>query len=108
MGTKKKSAKGKSKKAKAEKPEGGTEAAPEQKADGKMSGLDAAAKVLGEAGEPLGTRDIVERMLAKGLWQTKGKTPAATVYSAIFREIKTKGDASRFAVATKGRFTTDK
>jgi len=72
---------------------------------GTMSGLDAAAKVLAEAGEPLNCKTIVERALAKGYWKTGGKTPAATVYAAIIREIAKKGDASRFAKAERGKFT---
>ena len=47
----------------------------------KPSGLDAAATVLAEAGEPLNTKTMVERMLAKGLWTTGGKTPASTIYT---------------------------
>ena len=68
------------------------------------SGLDAAAKVLADAKEPLNAKDMVERMLAKGLWQTKGKTPAATIYAAIIREIATKGKAARFRKAARGKF----
>jgi len=72
---------------------------------GTMSGLDAAAKVLAEAGEPLNCKTILERALAKGYWKTDGKTPSATVYAAIIREIAKKGDASRFAKAGRGKFT---
>jgi len=43
--------------------------------------------------------------LAKGYWKTGGKTPSATVYAAIIREIAKKGDASRFARAERGKFT---
>ena len=68
------------------------------------SGLDAAAKVLAEAGEPLNTKAMVDRMLAQGLWQTNGKTPAATIYAAILREINTKGDAARFRKVERGKF----
>ena len=70
----------------------------------RTSGLDAAAQVLTEAGEPLNTKTMVERMLAKGLWQTKGKTPAATIYAAIIREIAVKGDDSRFEKVDRGQF----
>jgi hypothetical protein len=76
-----------------------------ERADGTMSGLDAAAKVLADAGEPLGCKTIVERAIEKGYWKTGGKTPAATVYAAILREIQKKGDASRFAKADRGMFT---
>ena len=70
----------------------------------KPGGLDAAVQVLTEAGEPLRCKDMVERMLAQGLWQTNGKTPAATIYAAILREITTKGDASRFRKTDRGSF----
>jgi len=48
----------------------------------RMSGLDAAAKVLADATEPLSTKVMVECMLAKGLWTTNGKTPSNTLYTA--------------------------
>ena len=72
--------------------------------DGTMSGLDAAAKVLADAGEPLNCKTIVERAIEKGLWKTEGKTPQATVYAAIIREIAKKGDAARFAKTERGMF----
>jgi len=70
----------------------------------KISGLDAAAQVLKDKGEAMRCKDIVQSMLDKGLWQTKGKTPAATLYSAILREITTKGDKSRFEKTDRGLF----
>ena len=70
----------------------------------RASGLDAAAQVLDEAGEPMSCKTMVERMLTKGLWQTNGKTPAATIYAAITREIAMKGDASRFVKTDRGKF----
>ena len=70
-----------------------------------LSGLDAAAIVLREASGPLNAQDIVGQMLARGLWKTEGKTPAATIYAAMIREIRTKGSASRFFKADRGRFT---
>lgn len=75
-----------------------------ERKDGTMSGLDAAAKILADAGEPLNCKAIVERALEKGLWKTGGKTPAATVYSAILREITKKGDGARFKKADRGMF----
>jgi len=68
------------------------------------SGLNAAAQVLAEAKQPLNAKEMVERMLAKGLWTTGGKTPAATIYAAIIREIASKGDASRFRKTERGKF----
>jgi len=70
----------------------------------RTSGLDAAAKVLADAKQPLDTKAMVERMLAKGLWKTSGKTPAATIYAAIIREIAAKGKDARFRKAERGKF----
>ncbi|MCA9307832.1 MAG: winged helix-turn-helix domain-containing protein, partial [Phycisphaerales bacterium] len=73
------------------------------KADRKPSGLDLAAKVLADAGEPLAAKAIAERAIAAG-WQTSGKTPQATLYAAMLREIAKKGDAARFRKADRGLF----
>ncbi len=81
-----------------------TKAAKKTKADGKMSGLDAAAKVLKDAGEPLNCKTIVERAVEKGWWTTNGKTPSATVYAAILREITAKGKDARFRKTERGKF----
>jgi hypothetical protein len=72
----------------------------------KPSGLDAAHQVLTDAGQPMRCKDIVDTMLAKGLWTTGGKTPAATIYAAILREIQTKGADARFRKTDRGLFTT--
>ena len=71
---------------------------------GKTSGLGAAAKVLEEAGEPLSCKAIVERAFEKGYWRSEGKTPHATVYSAILREMQKKGDGARFRKVERGKF----
>jgi len=68
------------------------------------SGLDAAARVLAEAAEPLDCKTIVQRAFEKGYWRSGGKTPAATVYAAILREIQKKGESSRFRKAARGTF----
>jgi hypothetical protein len=70
-----------------------------------LSGLDAAAIVLRDASAPLNTQDLVRQMLERGLWKTEGKTPAATIYAAMIREIRVKGSASRFRKADRGRFS---
>ena len=79
-----------------------------KRADGKLSGLDAAAQVLADANEPLDTKTMVERMFAKGLWETKGKTPHATIYSAVLRDLQRNGEASRFRKVDRGKFTLAK
>ncbi len=71
----------------------------------KMSALDAAARVLAEAGEPMNAKAMIAAMDAEGYWTSPGgKTPHATLYAAILREIGVKGDTSRFRRATKGHF----
>jgi hypothetical protein len=71
----------------------------------RMSGLDAAAKVLEESGESMNVKQIVELAESKGYWKSPGgKTPWATVYSAIIREVKTRGQDARFRKAERGRF----
>lgn len=71
----------------------------------KMSALDAAAKVLGETGGAMSAKELIETMAAKGYWSSpNGKTPAATLYAAILREVTTKGSASRFQKTGPGAF----
>lgn len=78
---------------------------PASDAPKKMSALDAAAKVLEEASEPMGTKEMIEAMSLKGYWTSPGgQTPHATLYSAILREINVKGTDSRFAKTDRGRF----
>ena len=71
----------------------------------KPSGLDLAAQVLVESKEPLNSKTIAERAIAAG-WKTKGKTPHATIYAAMIREIKDKGKDARFHKADRGLFTS--
>jgi hypothetical protein len=71
----------------------------------KTSALDAAYRVLSEAGEPMNCQEMIEKMAAKGYWTSpSGKTPAATLYSAILRETKTKGRDARFMKSDRGKF----
>src|SRR5262249_42398563 len=50
----------------------------------KTSALDAAARVLGEAGKPMNCQEMITDMAAKGYWTSPGgKTPAATLYTAV-------------------------
>ncbi|MCC6909437.1 MAG: winged helix-turn-helix domain-containing protein [Phycisphaerales bacterium] len=86
--------------------DGKAESKPRKKREG-LSGLDAAAQVLGRAKEPLDAKTIAERAIAAG-WKTNGATPHATLYAAMIREIKAKGKEARFIKADKGRFTARK
>jgi hypothetical protein len=71
----------------------------------KVSALDGAAKVLAEEGRPMTCKEMIEAMAARGYWTSPGgKTPAATLYSALLRELTTKGDQARFAKTGRGTF----
>ena len=55
--------------------------APAEPKEKKLSALDAAAKVLGEAGQPMGCKELIGAKAAKGYWaspagRTPGKDPA--------------------------------
>ncbi len=71
-----------------------------------MSLMDAAVHILAlGTGEPMRCQDIVDRVVQRQLWALgKGKTPASTLYAAIWREITTKGDACRFVNTERGKF----
>ena len=75
----------------------------------KLSAIDAAARVLGEAAEPMNCQDMIKAMAEKGYWTSPGgKTPAATLYSAILRELQTKGKDARFKKTERGKFAVGK
>lgn len=79
--------------------------APATPKEKKLSALDAAAKVLAETGQAMSCQEMITAMAEKEYWKSPGgKTPAATLYSAVLREITTKGDASRFAKTDRGKF----
>ena len=67
-------------------PESGSGPRPEKK----LSLLNAAAQVLATCREPLNCKEIIAKAVEMELWvPTGGKTPEQTLYSGIFREIKT-------------------
>jgi HB1/ASXL restriction endonuclease-like protein with HTH domain len=71
----------------------------------RASALDAAAKVLAEEGRPMTCQEMIAVMAEKGYWTSPGgKTPAATLYSAILRELQTKAAISRFVKTERGKF----
>ena len=77
-----------------------------QETPDKLSCLDAAFLVLRRSRKkPLTAKALVERMISQGHWQTKGKTPEATLNAALHRDMATKGEDSRFAKAGRGLFT---
>ena len=74
-------------------------------AEKRLSAISAAARVLADAGKPMRAKEMIEAASAKGLWSSpKGKTPEATLYAAIIREIAAKGKAARFSKVERGLF----
>jgi hypothetical protein len=75
----------------------------------RVSALDAAAQVIAGADKPMRAKEMVAEMEAKGLWKSPGgKTPEATLYAAIIREIAAKGEKARFKKHDKGQFVAGK
>jgi hypothetical protein len=71
----------------------------------KLSALAAAAKVLAETGGPMTSQELIDAMSSQGYWTSpNGATPQATLSAALHREIKIKGNASRFRKAERGTF----
>ena len=60
--------------------------------------------VLAEAGKPLHYREITQRILARGLWKTEGKTPDETVSAQLSVDIINHAQASLFQRTSKGIF----
>jgi hypothetical protein len=78
--------------------------APDRRTE-KMSALDAAARILGEAGQAMNCQEMISAMAAKGYWSSpNGRTPHATLYAAIAREINAKGNEARFKKTERGKF----
>ncbi|MCY4115034.1 MAG: restriction endonuclease [Chloroflexi bacterium] len=66
-----------------------------------LSFTDAAERVLGESGsqEPLHYKTITQRAIYQGLIRTEGRTPAASMYSMIWGEVRRQeehGETPRF------------
>jgi hypothetical protein len=98
----------KSKKTKAPKTQKAPKPAKEQKAK-RVSALDAAAQVLAASEVPMRAKEMIAAMEAKKLWTSPGgKTPEATLYAAIIREIAAKGTAARFKKHERGVFVAGK
>ena len=71
----------------------------------KLSALDAAVRVLAETKQALSCSELIAAMAAQGYWTSPGgKTPSATLYSAILRELNTKGKEARFQKTDRGQF----
>ena len=69
-----------------------------------MNVRDAAIEVLRDAVGPLHVQEIAKRILVKGLWQTQGKTPVATVSARLYSDIQRHQDASPFVLVGSQTF----
>ena len=71
----------------------------------RLSALDAAERVLKETKKPMHAGELIDAMAERKLWESPvGKTPTATLFAAMLREIAVKGDDSRFAKMDRGLF----
>lgn len=67
--------------------------------DNMSSFVEAAYEILKTEGAPLNTKNILEKALARGIVQTKGKTPQQTLWSSLYSENKRRlkrGEKARF------------
>lgn len=75
----------------------------------RVSSLDAAAQVLAEKGQPMRSTELIAEMAARKLWTSPaGKTPDVSLATAMSREIKAKGEKSRFVKTGPGLFAAAK
>lgn len=76
----------------------------------RVSALDGAAQVLAgltgqEADQGITAQELIDRMAKRKLWTSPGgRTPQATLYAAMIREIAAKKGAARFRKVSRGRF----
>ena len=71
-----------------------------------LSLVSAAAAVLERSAAPLSVKAMIDAAMAQNLWTPRaGKTPEQTLYSAIIREIRDRGSASRFRKEGRGLFS---
>ncbi|MCC7464552.1 MAG: winged helix-turn-helix domain-containing protein [Gammaproteobacteria bacterium] len=79
--------------------------APKEAKPKRVSALDAAAQVLAKSEVPMRAKELIAAMEKQGLWSSPGgKTPHATLYAAMIREIAALGDKARFKKHERGVF----
>lgn len=69
-----------------------------------LSALEAALLILKHSEEPLHYEEITRRILEQELWETSGKTPAATLSARISQSVKKLGPASPFVHTSPGHY----
>jgi hypothetical protein len=77
------------------------------RANGMMSGKDAAFRVLQEEGRPMRAREICDLAHEKGYCNMPGKTPWATIASTLTTDINENGKSSRFKKVGAGLFAVN-
>ena len=74
----------------------------------RIGALGAAAGVLKKAGKPMRCPELIKVMAEQKLWSSpNGKTPEATLYAAIIREIRDEGSKARFKKVDRGLFAAN-
>jgi len=66
--------------------------------------LEAAAFVLRESRTGLSTREIIDLVVERGLWEPTGTTPWASLSAALNRDIQANGTQSRFKKKERGKY----
>jgi len=69
-----------------------------------MTVLEAAEKVLSEAGHSLSAKDLTAQMLLKGYWKTQDRRPETTVRACLDEDLKNKGKTSLFLRPQPGHY----
>jgi len=97
--------KSKSQQAPAKAPKAARVAKPRVEKPKRIGALSAAAEVLKKTGKPMRAPEMITAMAEQKLWSSPGgKTPAATLYAAIIREIRKKKGDARFKKIDRGQF----
>lgn len=69
-----------------------------------MTALEAIEAVLAEAGKPMATDKITERILEQQLWKTNARIPEQSIHAYLAVDIKNKGLDSKFQRTAPGTF----
>jgi len=80
----------------------------QREAPGEGTALAVAEVVLREVGKALTCQEMVEVMVGSGRWKTNGKTPDATLYVTLTRDIGKYGEGSPFVKVGKKSFEVKK
>ena len=66
--------------------------------------LDSVYLLLQKSVSPMRPKELAAALIQRGMWQSQGKTPDATVGARIYEDIKKHGNQSRFIKAAEGLF----